>query len=76
MRFFWVFLVSAACAMGSGELSGRRAPGFALPDRSAKLHDPMEFFRHGAKEVFRIAVRANRLRYADQRFVSFGQQVL
>ncbi|MEN6535127.1 MAG: TlpA disulfide reductase family protein [Bryobacteraceae bacterium] len=26
-----------------GELSGRRAPGFALPDREAKYHDPMDY---------------------------------
>ncbi len=43
MRFIWVFLVSVACAFGSGELSGRRAPGFALPDSSTKLHDPMDY---------------------------------
>src|SRR6266478_7696103 len=43
MRFFCVLFVSAVCALGSRELSGRRAPGFSLPDRAAKLHDPLDY---------------------------------
>ena len=43
---------------------------------TVKLHDAVQFLRHGAEEILRIAVRADRLRYADQCFVSFGQQVL
>lgn len=29
--------------MGSGELSGRRAPGFSLPESSARQHDPLDY---------------------------------
>src|SRR5262249_23092238 len=43
MRFFWVFLMSAACALASGELSGRRAPGFSLPDIAQKMYDVMDY---------------------------------
>src|SRR5713226_9773411 len=43
MRFFCVFFVSAVCALGSGELSGRRAPGFSLPDTAAKQYDPLDY---------------------------------
>ena len=43
MRLFWVFLVSAMCALGSGELSGGRAPGFSLLDTTGKLHDPQDY---------------------------------
>lgn len=43
MRFFWVFLLSAVCALGSGEQSGRRAPGFSLLDGAQKLHDPVDY---------------------------------
>jgi len=43
---------------------------------TVELHDPAHFGRHRAEEFFRIAVRADRLRHANQRFVSFGQQVL
>ncbi|MCU1273489.1 MAG: Redoxin domain protein [Bryobacterales bacterium] len=31
------------CALGSGELSGRRAPGFSLPDSTGKQHDPLDY---------------------------------
>jgi peroxiredoxin len=43
MRFLGILLLSAACALASGELSGRRAPGFALPDSSAKVYDPQDY---------------------------------
>jgi len=43
MRFFFILLASAVCAMGAGELSGRRAPGFSLPDSAAKMHDPQDY---------------------------------
>ena len=43
MRFFCVLFVSAVCALGSGELSGRRAPGFSLPETAAKQHDPLDY---------------------------------
>ncbi len=43
MRFLGILLFSAACALASGELSGRRAPGFALPDTSAKVYDPQDY---------------------------------
>lgn len=38
-----LLLLSAACALGSGELSGRRAPGFSLPDSTTKQHDPQDY---------------------------------
>ena len=43
MRFFCLLFVSAVCALGSGELSGRRAPGFSLPETAAKQHDPLDY---------------------------------
>src|SRR5437867_2057302 len=43
MRLFWLLFVSAMCALGSGELSGRRAPGFSLPESAAKQHDPQDY---------------------------------
>jgi peroxiredoxin len=43
MRFLAFLLLSAVCALGSGELSGRRAPGFSLPDSTTKLHDPQDY---------------------------------
>src|SRR5437667_10586662 len=36
-------LLSAVCAFGAGELSGRRAPGFALPETGATLHDLQDY---------------------------------
>lgn len=30
-------------AFGAGEFSGRRAPGFSLPDRTGKQYDPQDF---------------------------------
>src|SRR5271168_3966102 len=43
MRFFSFLLLTAACAFGAGELSGRRAPGFSLPDSSAKQYDLQDY---------------------------------
>jgi peroxiredoxin len=43
MRFFCLLLLSAACVLGSGELSGRRAPGFSLPESPGKQHDPQDY---------------------------------
>jgi len=36
-------MMSAMCALGAGELSGRRAPGFSLPDSTGKQHDPLDY---------------------------------
>jgi len=43
MRFLCFLLLSAACAFGAGELSNRRAPGFALPESPTKMHDPQDY---------------------------------
>ena len=43
MRFFFCFLASAAFLFASGELSGRRAPGFSLPDLHLQQHDPHDY---------------------------------
>ena len=43
MRFFCLLFVAAMCALGSGELSGRRAPGFSLPESATKQHDPQDY---------------------------------
>jgi peroxiredoxin len=43
MRFPVLLLLSAVCALGSGELSGRRAPGFSLPDSTTKLFDTQDY---------------------------------
>ncbi len=43
MRFLSFLLLSAVCAFGAGELSNRRAPGFALPDSAARMHDPQDY---------------------------------
>jgi peroxiredoxin len=45
MRFLFGLLVSAALLLASGELSGRRAPGFSLPDLHLQQYDPLDF--HG-----------------------------
>jgi peroxiredoxin len=36
-------LLSAASVFGAGELSGRRAPGFSLPESPGKQHDPQDY---------------------------------
>jgi thiol-disulfide isomerase/thioredoxin len=43
MRLSALLLLSAVCALGSGELSGRRAPGFSLPDSTTKQFDPQDY---------------------------------
>lgn len=43
MRYVFGLLVSAALLFASGELSGRRAPGFSLPDLHAQQHDLQDY---------------------------------
>jgi len=43
MRYFFGLLASAALLFASGELSGRRAPGFSLPDLHAQQHDLQDY---------------------------------
>lgn len=43
MRAIVPFLLCAAALFGSGELSGRRAPGFSLPDITGRQHDVADF---------------------------------
>jgi thiol-disulfide isomerase/thioredoxin len=44
MRNFAVFLLCLSSAFAAGELSGRRAPGFALLDvMTMKYHDPADY---------------------------------
>src|SRR5215469_9473466 len=43
MRFLCFLLLSVACLPGAGELSGRRAPGFSLPESPSKQHDPQDY---------------------------------
>jgi peroxiredoxin len=43
MRFLCLLLLSAASVFGAGELSGRRAPGFSLPESPGKQHDPQDY---------------------------------
>jgi len=43
MRLLSLLVMSAVCALGAGELSGRRAPGFSLPDSAGKQHDPQDY---------------------------------
>jgi peroxiredoxin len=43
MRYFIGLLASAALLFASGELSGRRAPGFSLPDLHGQQHDLQEY---------------------------------
>jgi peroxiredoxin len=45
MRYVFGLLVSAALLFASGELSGRRAPGFSLPDLHGQQHDLQDY--HG-----------------------------
>ena len=45
MRFFGILLLSAASLLASGELSNRRAPGFALPDTNYKHTYDLQDFR-------------------------------
>jgi len=43
MRALIALLVCVAPVFASGELSGRRAPGFALPDGRFQYHDPQDY---------------------------------
>jgi len=43
MRFLFGLLIPAALLLASGELSGRRAPGFSLPDLHLQQHDPQDY---------------------------------
>lgn len=43
MRFFFVLLLGAMSLLAAGEQSGRRAPGFSLPDSSGKQYDLAEY---------------------------------
>ncbi len=43
MRFLCVLLFAAICASGAGELSGRRAPGFSLPEAPGVQRDPQDY---------------------------------
>src|SRR5690349_19963841 len=43
VRRFAVLLVCASALLASGELSGRRAPGFSLPDMRCQQHDPQDY---------------------------------
>jgi peroxiredoxin len=43
MRYLLGFLVSTALLFASGELSGRRAPGFSLPDLQGQQHDLQDY---------------------------------
>jgi peroxiredoxin len=43
MRFLCLVLLSAACLPGAGELSGRRAPGFSLPEGPGLQRDPQDY---------------------------------
>jgi peroxiredoxin len=43
MRYFFCLLASSALLLASGELSGRRAPGFSLPDLHLAQHDLQDY---------------------------------
>jgi len=43
MRYVIGLLASAALLFASGELSGRRAPGFSLPDLHGQQHDLQDY---------------------------------
>jgi peroxiredoxin len=43
MRLLLCLLVSCALVFGAGELSGRRAPGFSLPDLQVQQHDLADY---------------------------------
>jgi peroxiredoxin len=43
MRYVFGLLVSAGLLIASGELSGRRAPGFSLPDMHGQQHDLQDY---------------------------------
>lgn len=41
--FFGTFLLSSICLVAAGELSGRRAPGFSLPDSNLRQYDLADY---------------------------------
>ena len=43
MKSAVILLLSAALAFGANELSGRRAPGFSLPDNTFKRYDLQDY---------------------------------
>src|SRR5205085_10423023 len=43
MRFFALILLFVSTAFAAGELVGHHAPGFSLPDRTYKYHDPQDY---------------------------------
>src|ERR1044071_8388564 len=43
MRTVSLLLWLSLAAFGSGEMVGHRAPGFSLPDRSYRYHDPQDY---------------------------------
>ena len=43
MRTLIVTLLFAGSLFAAGELIGQRAPGFSLPDRNFKYHDPQDY---------------------------------
>jgi peroxiredoxin len=43
MRYVFGLLASAALLFAAGELSGRRAPGFSLPDLHGQQHDLQDY---------------------------------
>lgn len=43
MRLFLAVLIAAGSLFAAGDLSGRRAPGFSLPDASSRYHDPQDY---------------------------------
>ncbi len=43
MKLIVATVLSAACLCAAGELSGGRAPGFALPDLQLKFHDGQDY---------------------------------
>jgi len=43
MRSFLCILACASALMAAGELSGRRAPGFSLPDMNLKQYDVQDY---------------------------------
>ena len=43
MRSVLIFLLFTASMFAGGQLSGRRAPGFALPDMKLQYHDPQDY---------------------------------
>jgi peroxiredoxin len=45
MRSFALFLLLTGTVFAAGEMLGHRAPGFSLPDRTYKYHDPQDY--HG-----------------------------